>query len=481
MAVLLGPAGFGLIGLYQSVMGLMGTIAGLGIASSGVRQVAESHGSDDPERVGRTIRVLRRACWFTGLIGMLLTAALAWPMSLWTFGNESHALAIAVLGVTILLGNISGGQMALIQGLRRIGDLARVQVLSSVVGSLVSVGIYAWRGRRGIVPVLLVAAAVNLVVSWRFAVRVSVPPSAGPTWREAFLETRQLVSLGMAFVASGLLSAVVALIARVWIQRSLGLEANGLYQAAWAISGIFAGFILQAMGADFYPRLTAVANDHATVNRLVNEQTEIGILMALPLLIANLVFGPWILRLLYSADFDAAGDMLPWFMLGVFGRVLSWPVGYVILAKGAGLWFAATETAGAAIHIMLIWLGIAYAGLEGAAMAFSGMYLIFTVGILVVSHHMTGFRWSGVVMKLVAVAGLALLLTVGLTVACRPWIRVVLGSASTAVTAVACALQILRRLGPEHRLCRIVAFVPYIGQRVFLMVSRPERPPRAGE
>ena len=42
LAVLLGPAGIGLMGLYQNIMGMAATLAGCGIGSSGVRQVASS-------------------------------------------------------------------------------------------------------------------------------------------------------------------------------------------------------------------------------------------------------------------------------------------------------------------------------------------------------------------------------------------------------------------------------------------------------
>ena len=44
MAVLLGPAGFGLMGLYGSIADLAVSIAGMGVNSSGVRQIAEAAG-----------------------------------------------------------------------------------------------------------------------------------------------------------------------------------------------------------------------------------------------------------------------------------------------------------------------------------------------------------------------------------------------------------------------------------------------------
>ena len=134
VALLLGPTGVGLIGLYDSVIGLTGTFTGLGVGSSAVRQVAEAHGSGDAERVGRTVRVLRRVCWLSGLFGAVLTWALAQPLSRWTFGSGERAIPIAILGLTLLLTAVSNGQLALVRGVRRIGDLVRIQVLSSVTG-----------------------------------------------------------------------------------------------------------------------------------------------------------------------------------------------------------------------------------------------------------------------------------------------------------------------------------------------------------
>jgi enterobacterial common antigen flippase len=60
MALLLGPAGVGLFGLYWSISELARSIAGMGINTSGVRQIAESVGTGDAQRVARTVTTLRR-------------------------------------------------------------------------------------------------------------------------------------------------------------------------------------------------------------------------------------------------------------------------------------------------------------------------------------------------------------------------------------------------------------------------------------
>ena len=43
VAILLGPTGVGLIGLFNSIIGVLGTLTGLGIGSSAIRQARNAY------------------------------------------------------------------------------------------------------------------------------------------------------------------------------------------------------------------------------------------------------------------------------------------------------------------------------------------------------------------------------------------------------------------------------------------------------
>ena len=462
VAVLLGPSGVGLIGLYSAATGMIGTFSGLGIGQSGVRQVAEAAVSGDRVRIARTVTVLRRVCWLTGALGWLLTAVLAWPLSQWSFGRPEHAGAIAILGVTVLLGNIAAGQTSMLQGMRRIGDIARLQVSAVVVGTIISICLYALFLDRAIVPVLLVSAVINLSISFWFARRIEIAP-VQITWSETVAEARGLVGFGIVFMWSALLTAAVALLVQSLVRDRFGIEGNGIYQAAWSISGVFAGFILGAMGTDFYPRLTASASDNAAVNRLVNEQTEVGILLALPGLLATLCFSPWVIQMLYSARFAASSELLPWFVLGVFGRVVSWPLGYVQLAKGAGRWFIVTESLFSAVQVLLVWAGIEFLGLRGAAMAFAALYALYIVGMLWTTARLSQFRWSASVVRLLSYSSVAVLGSFLLSQFLPTIPLAAVGGVLVLVVGVLSLRQLIRRVGTQHRLARIPLRIPGLG------------------
>lgn len=459
VAVLLGPSGVGLVGLYISATSLVGVITGLGIGTSGVREVAEAHASGDAARVARTVHTLRRACWVSGLFGWFLTIALAYPLSVWTFGSGERAVAVALLGVTLLLSSVAGGQTALLQGARRIGDLARLNVISVLVGTITAVAIYAWLGERGIVPVLIATALVNVGFSWWFARCVPITPVA-MAWAETWQHSKRLIRLGLAFMWGALLTAAVTLAIQSLIVRNLGLDANGVYQAAWAISGMFAGFILGAMATDFYPRLTAVAHDHEQVNRLINEQTEIGILLALPGLLGTLAFAPWIMRIFYTAKFLPGAELLPWFVLGIFGQVISWPMGFAVVAQGAAGWYVAIETSANILRFVLSLVLLQWLGLWGTALAIPLLYVFVTALVYWVCRRLTGFRWAAASLKLLATS--AALVLAGF--AAQKWLPGYFGIAAGGVlTAVACVFTlrgIATRLGKDHRIIQIACRFP---------------------
>src|SRR6185503_1223988 len=83
LALMLGPAGVGLLGLFSSVLEVAQSIAGMGINNSGVRQIAEATGSGDTTRIARTATVLRRTSIGLGIAGALVLLVCCRQISAW--------------------------------------------------------------------------------------------------------------------------------------------------------------------------------------------------------------------------------------------------------------------------------------------------------------------------------------------------------------------------------------------------------------
>ena len=160
------------------------------------------------------------------------------------------------------------------------------------------------------------------------------------------------------------------------------------------MGGLYVTFVLQAMGADFYPRLVAAANDDAECNRLVNEQAMVSLLMAGMGVVATLTLAPWVVMLLYSAKFAAATELLRWVCIGMALRVITWPLGYILVAKGKQTQFVTADLLWTAMNIGMTWLFVRWFGLVGAGMAFAGSYLFHFFVVYPMCRRASGFRWS---------------------------------------------------------------------------------------
>jgi PST family polysaccharide transporter len=459
MALLLGPAGVGLLGLYGSILDFAVSIAGMGINSSGVRQIAAAVGSGETQQIARTAAVLRRTSLVLGVLGAVLLVLLCRPFSRWTFGSDEFALPVALLSLAVLFRSISDGQGALIQGMRRISDLARIGVLAAILGTGASLGLVYFFREEGVVPSLVGVAAITLVISWWYRRKIELPP-AFLTPLEVREEAGALLKLGSAFMASAVLTTGAAYAIRTLVGNNVGLEAAGLYQSAWALGGLYVGFILQAMGSDFYPRLTAVANDHAECNRLVNEQAQISLLLAGPGVIATLTFAPLVIALFYAATFVGAVEPLRWICLGMALRVVAWPMGYIVLAKNARSIFFWTEVAATVVHVGLAYVLIGPFGLTGATMAFCGLYVWHGMLIYVIARRLTGFRWSAANRR----TGLLFLPLIG-AVFCGflllpVWLATAVGSLVVLVSGIYSVRAVCRLISPD----RVPAFMrPLLG------------------
>lgn len=403
IAVLLGPTGIGLVSLYNGLMTTAAAVATMGIGTVGTRQVAEALAKDDV----RALAVVRRAMFWGALLlasaGALVVWALREVLAVKVLGGAEHATIVGWLALGVALSVASASQGALIQGLRRIGDMARLSVYGSVLNTVLGVALLWQWGQAGLVAYVLVGPLSSFVLGHWYVARLPKVAADPIGLQDMTHQWQTLLRLGVPFMGAGLVGALVQLWIRVEVGKTLGAESLGHFQAAWTISMQYIGFVLGAMAADYYPRLTGVIHDPKAATRLVNEQTEIALLLSAPVFIAMIGLAPWVIHLLYSNEFLPAVAVLRWQILGDVLKVASWPLGFVILAAGAGKTFFFTET------LALLTMGGVIAGfsssfgLQIAGIAFLVSYAVLLPVVYWLARRRIGFVWTGSVVKLIAV------------------------------------------------------------------------------
>ena len=182
---------------------------------------------------------------------------------------------------------------------------------------------------------------------------------------------------------------------------------------------------------------------------MVNQQTEVGLLIAAPGILATLTFAPLIIQIFYSASFTPAYEVLRWQIMGIFLRVVCWPMGFVLLAKGKGKLFFWTELAANAAHVTLAWAGMKFFGLKGTGMALFALYVFDTVMILAVVNHVSSFTWTATSIRLIAISSVGVALAFLLPRFTSQNIALACGTLLTLLSIVYSLRTLHRLAGPD--------------------------------
>ncbi len=399
VALLLGPSGMGITGLLYSTLRLIQGITNFGLGTSAVKDIATANGTGDQNLIATKTIVLRRLVWITGTLGAIITLTFSRWLSQLTFGNYDYTLAFIWISVTLLFNQLSHGQLALLQGMRKLQYLAKANLTGSVLSLFTTIPLYYIWGIDGIVPVIIITSITAMALSWHYSNKVKIK-KVDVTARKTIHEGKDMLNMGFMISLTGTLAVLSSYIVRIFINKNGGLDQVGLYNAGFAIINSYVGMIFTAIGTDYYPRLSAVAQDNRLCKQAINQQAEIALLIIAPILIFFLVFIKWIVVLLYSSKFIAINEMIYWASFGMLFKAAAWSIAFIILAKGKSTLFFWNEVLAQAYFLVLNLLGYYYLGLAGLGISFMIGYIIYLAQVYYISSSKFEFSFNSAFIRI---------------------------------------------------------------------------------
>jgi enterobacterial common antigen flippase len=365
IALLEGPEAIGLFGIFTTLVSMIASVAGLGLDTSAIRQLSQaSEGSTERAAI-------QRAVWTMVLPLSLLGGIALWlfryPLAEFAAGSLSYASEIGWLGIAVAATMIGACQQALIQSYGKVADLARVRLWGALFATAAAIaGVYKW-GVDAIAPAVIALPLLSALLAFWFGRHL--PAS---DWRRIGHEKlasrwRGLASVGLVVMASNSFINLNELLLRSIMTQELGLAAVGLYVASHAIVWVNLSLVLNAMAADYYPRLSKVAADREEVTSILNQQLHVGLLLAGPMLAVVSLGAPILLTLLYSSAFADSALLLRLMLAAGVLRLAIWALSFVLLARQASHYLFAELAA--VCSLPLAWWLVANWGLPGAAAA----------------------------------------------------------------------------------------------------------------
>jgi O-antigen/teichoic acid export membrane protein len=216
LARLLVPQDFGLIAMVTTVMGFLLIFQDAGLSTATVQRQQITHAQ------------VSNLFWANVVVGAVITlfVAASAPAIAW-FYREPRLIGITlVLSITFLLASSTVQHLALLNRQMRFGVIAMIDVVSMLVGYLISIGMALWKyGYWALVFAILVQATIKFVLTWWVSRwRPRLPSRNAQTWHLLRFGAHITVGNLMLSLARG---ADCLLIGRVFGAAAVGVYSRG--------------------------------------------------------------------------------------------------------------------------------------------------------------------------------------------------------------------------------------------------------------
>ncbi|TFF35524.1 oligosaccharide flippase family protein [Mucilaginibacter psychrotolerans] len=391
-AVFLGTAGMGVYALLNSASTILIQISSMGINFSAVRDISQA--TENGIDVNRKLTVFIRLVTACSIFGLILTFIFSSVLSKLSFGSYDYSGTFMWLSIAVMLNILSNATTTILQGLRKLKEMAKASLVGAVTSVIFCVPLYYYFKNSGIVAVFIAAAIVTVSSGLYFVLRTGIVFQK-ISIRDTFKDGSEMIGLGLVLMISSLIGSAVSYGTDAFIRHLGSLSDVGLYGAGISITNQYIGIIFTAMSVDYFPRLSAIAHDNIRVAETVNQQAEMVVLLSTPLLIFMMLTAPVLIRILLSTQFLPILDFVLWVAFAMLFKAASYSVGYISFAKGDKTTFFIFEgIINSAMFLIANICGYKIGGLIGVAVATLICYLIYNITVSIVAFKRYEFAYT---------------------------------------------------------------------------------------
>ena len=431
IAILLGPSGVGLNGIYNETRELIHTTTNLGLDISGVRGISQAFEQNDKAEIDRQVRLLRTWVLLFALFGTFLCALIAQPLSQFTFKENSHTWDFVFLSPAVGFSTITCGEMAVLKGLRKLKSLASLSIVNVVIAIAVSLPIYYFWGLSGVLPALVICTLLWAVAALAYGINAH---SFGFFTKSKQLKgSNILLGIGITFVVCEIIDHIAKLSVQSYLNNNASLEMVGLYNSCRTMTLTYAGMVFSAMDQDYFPRLSGAVKNMLERTAILTKQLDVTLMIITPMLVAFIVIMPVIVPLLLSGEFNAIIPMAQIIAASLIFRAIYLPNAYLPLAAGDSKVYLALNVIGA-LNTFWIILGYKLGGLIGMGVAMFGENLIDVLMVMFISKWKYKISLPSKTKTMIILGCLFMLVTYSLCCFLEGWLYWVAGILLIAVS-----------------------------------------------
>ncbi|MDI9309906.1 MAG: oligosaccharide flippase family protein [Limnohabitans sp.] len=377
VALYLGVTGVGKLGYLQSILNIVTAICNFGLQTILVREISLLKGK---ENFDRNINLLHNWSLYVGIFGFLVFLG-AIPFVDDTILDDFSFFWSVLLAFQFVFSALGNFKTCYLQGSQQVRKFALVQVLNSLVITLLSIVLYFLFGIKAIVFVLFLNSLLGYLIPSFFTQEIPFF-SKFISIKATFRETKHLLKTGFLLSVNGIFGYICTFFTKYYLKECHnGIEIIGFYDVALTIMISYVGLVFTSMASDFYPKLTSIVKLKKESHSLINNQIQIALLLVLPIVIGVLSFDSFFISLFYTKQFLSVIMILEVGLFSVIIKAVSWPLSFYLLALKDNRRYFFLELIADFLNVTLSILFYKFFGLQGLGLAMGLNFLLYAIFI----------------------------------------------------------------------------------------------------
>lgn len=324
------PATLGVTGQAMSLIAILQTLAGGGIANGVIRRFALD-GSDAEKGPAFISASFSYGLIFSALF-FLSGALFSNQISEWAFGETTFSQFVFWLGLSSFLSFTVSFSQSLLSAKTLVKDIFWANFLGLSTGVAGFLLLTKANGERGVLLGLLVLILGPAVFFLLQLLRQDwfKLSSLKPKWNAGL--KKELVPFTLIALIGGALVPVIYVLLRSGIEDKMGWNQVGYWQAIIKVSELLFSFIGLFIASTFYPKVAAAKDSKQAFRQTMIFAFPYSIFLAIALLTIG-VFGETVLSLIYSDAYRFLSSDLNILLFGCFFRALGWLCAFLLMAR----------------------------------------------------------------------------------------------------------------------------------------------------
>lgn len=380
IAVLVGPSGMALVSNLNNALQVGLSISGLGIKDGIVKYIAQHKGDKDKqnEYISTSIIAVSAVAVLLGLLSFAFSKSISEQVLM----SIEYYRLFRFAGLFLISSSLLNLLLSILNGLEQQKYFIILNIVLSVSGFLIAFAAVLIWGLDGLLWAQLFLTVIALIVGV-FIYRIIVRTKVSKFSPEVLRKLAKYSAMGL---FSAVLGPIMLLAIRHIIIEQTSIDTAGLWDGINKISTSYILIITSAFSYYFIPTFSQITRKQG----IVDEVKKAYKLLA-PLLLIGALSIFWgkdlIIKILFTAEFEAMRPFFIWQVIGDFFKVLAWILAILLIAKARIKTYILIELVAMSLQVLLVKLIATHLDISYLTLYYSIENILYFLAMLTVFYY----------------------------------------------------------------------------------------------